>query len=243
MKNSTKYLLAALLVLLASLTAYNMALRTEYHKGTYKDPLRDYTTLQFQDFTEVAVPAAGIVGVKVESGPFKVRINPLAAKYVQLRKQGSKLIITATFPEERTYLGHGDVVVITCPHLVALSTDAQYQEKGKLHTDKYQENPLSRGVLVQGFSQDSLRLLQDKASRIELAGNHLKYLQAAAGATAGSHATLQINPDNHIAAANLAVQHQSELIMSNVAISQLRYQFADSAKATLTGAALASFVK
>jgi hypothetical protein len=243
MKNSTKYLLAALLVLLASLTAYNMALRTEYHKGTYKDPLRDFETLSFKDFTEVAVPAASIVGVKIASGPFKVRLNPLVAKYVHLRQQGSKLIITAAFPDERPYLGHGEAVVISCPQLVALNTDAQYQAKGQLHLDKKQDYPLSRGVLVQGFTQDTLHLRQDKASRIELAGNHLHYLQAAAGPTSGSHATLQINPDNRIAAANLTLQHQSELILNNVAIPQLRYQFADSAKATLTGAALGSFIK
>ena len=91
--------------------------------------------------------------------------------------------------------------------------------------------------------QDSLTLHQDKASRIELAGNQLGNLRAAAGATPGSHATLQINPDNHIGAASLAIEHQSELILNNVAISRLRYHFADSAKATVTGAALRSFAK
>jgi hypothetical protein len=243
MKNSNKYLLAALLVLLTSLTAYNMALRTEYRKGTYKDPLRDYTTLHFQDFTKVSVPAASVVGVKIVSGPFKVRINPQVSKYVQVRQQGSQLLITAVFPEDREYLGRNESVVISCPQLAVLATDAEYQTKGQLHLDKNQENPLSRGVLVQGFTQDSLSLRQDKASKIELTGNRLGSLRATAGATPGSHATLQINPGNRIGAASLAIGHQSELILNNVAISRLRYHFADSAKVTLTGAALGSFAK
>jgi hypothetical protein len=243
MKNSNKYLLAALLVLLASLTAYNMALRTEYRKGTYKDPLRDYTVVNFQDFTEVTVPAANVVGVKIVSGPFKVLINPQASKYVQVRQQGSQLSITAAFPEGQEFMGRSEAVVISCPRLAVLTADAIYQMKGQPHIDKNQEYPTSKGITVQGFTQDSLSLHQDKASRIELVGNRLGSLRATAGATPGSHATLQINPDNRIGAASLAIQHKSELIMSNITIAQLRYQFADSAKATLTGAALSSFVK
>lgn len=67
MKTSTTFLLAALLVLLASLTAYNMALRAEYRSGTYKDPLRSYKVLNFKNFTEVTVPAASALSVKIGS--------------------------------------------------------------------------------------------------------------------------------------------------------------------------------
>jgi hypothetical protein len=243
MKNSNKYLLAALLVLLTSLTAYNMALRTEYRKGTYKDPLRDFTALPFQDFTEVTVPAASVVRVKIVSGPFKVRINPQASKYVQVRQQGKQLSITAAFPEGQEYLGRNEAVVISCPQLAVLTADAIYQDKGQPHVDKSQGNPMSKGIVVQGFMQDSLTLRQDRASRIELVGNHLGSLRATAGPTPGSHATLQINADNRIGAASLAIERQSELIVNDVAIARLQYHFADSAKATLTGAALKSFAK
>jgi hypothetical protein len=236
MKNSNKYLLAALLVLLTSLTAYNMALRTEYRKGTYKDPLRDFTTLQFQDFTEVTVPAASVVRVKIVSGPFKVRINPQASKYVQVRQQGKQLSITAAFPEGQEYLGRNEAVVISCPQLAVLTADAIYQDKGQPHVDKNQENSMNKGIVVQGFMQDSLTLRQDRA-------NHLGSLRATAGPTPGSHATLQINADNRIGAASLAIERQSELIVNDVAIARLQYHFADSAKATLTGAALKSFAK
>ena len=237
MKTSVKFLLAAALVLLASLTAYNMALRAEYRSGAYRDPLRGYKVLSFKEFIKVTVPAAGILNVKIVSGPFSVRINPAVAEYVRVSQQNGSLLITAAFPDQRPYLGAAEAVVISCPRLVALTTDAVYQIEGQQHVDK--QALFMRGrTLVQGFRQDSLALQQDKASRIELTGNNLNFLRAVAGATAGSHSMLQLNKDNHIAAANLTLNHQSELILDNVAIPQLRYHFADSAKATLTGAAL-----
>jgi hypothetical protein len=242
MKNSSKYLLAAVLVLLASLTAYNMALRAEYRKGDYKDPLRGYASLGFKDFTEVAVPASSVVSVQLVRGPFSVRINPAATKYVQVRQQGGRLVVTASFPEGgRHYFGRSETVVISCPRLAALATDAEHEGEGKPIISKSFWN--SERVLVQGFMQDSLAVRADRGSRIELAGNKLAYLDVNAGASLGSRAQLQLNRDNHIAAANLTLGHQSELVLDNVTIPQLRYHFADSAKATLTGAALGSLAR
>ncbi|MFD1872411.1 hypothetical protein [Hymenobacter bucti] len=238
MKNSSKFLLAAVLVLLASLTAYNMALRTEYYLGAYKDPLRGYVDLGFKNFTTVAVPASGVVGVKIVSGPFQVRLNPRAAEYVQVRQQGSQLVVTAAFPDSRRFFGPAATVLISCPHLAALTTDAVYQASGKQVVGKNFWN--AEQVLVQGFRQDSLAVRADRGSRVELAGNYLGYLGAGAGPSLGSHTQLQLNADNRIAAADLTLGHQSELILNNLAIPQLKYHVADSAKVTLGGAALRS---
>jgi hypothetical protein len=238
MKNSSKFLLAAILVLLASLTAYNMALRTEYRKGDYTDPLRGYVNLGLKNFSEVAVPASGVVGVKLVPGPFSVRLNPRATEYVQVRQQGSRLVITAAFPGQRRYFGQAATVVISCPRLASLTTDAVYNSAGKPVIGKNFWN--GEQVLVQGFKQDSLTVRADRGSRVELAGNQLGYLGATAGASLGSHTQLQLNADNRIGAADLTLGHQSELGVSNIAIPQLRYHVADSAKVTLSGVALGS---
>lgn len=241
MKNSNRYLLAAVMVLLASLTAYNMALHTEYRKGTYKDPLHGYTTLSFQNFQEVAVPAASSASVKIVAGPFGVRVNPRAAEYIHVSQQGPRLLITANFPEAQKYLGRAETVVISCPRLTSLTTDALYQEHGKPVADKQYAG--GRRVLVQGFRQDSLTVRADRASRVELAGTTLGYLHATTGATPGSHSGLQLNADTHVAAAKLALGHQSELVLLNTFIPLLHHQLADSVKVTLTGAALGSLAK
>ncbi len=241
MKNSNKWGLAALLVLLGSLTAYNMGLRTEYRRGTYKDPLRDYAALNFKNFTEVAVPAASTASVKIVAGPFGVRVAPFATEFVHISQQGGRLVVAAAFPAQRNSLAGRDVVVISCPRLAALATDAVYQLEGQPQVDKsFSYDFGGHRVLVQGFAQDSLVLRQDRGSRVELAGNRLGYLRAVAGASAGSNSILQINSGNRIGAADLDLRHRSELLIDNVAIPRLRYHFDDSAKATLSGAALAS---
>jgi hypothetical protein len=240
MKTSVKFLLAALVVLLASLTAYNMALRAEYRSGAYKDPLRRYTTLSFKDFTEVAVPAASRLSVKIMAGPFKVWVHPEAKKFVRISQRAGRLTVALALPEQAQSLGWGETVVISCPHLAALTTDGTYEVAGQ---PQYGPTFIGRTVLVQGFVQDSLALRQDRGSRVELQNNRLGLLRAVAGRTPGSHSILQVNSGNHIAAASLSLAHQSELVLDNVRIAQLRHQFGDSAKVTLTGAALGSALK
>jgi hypothetical protein len=241
MKNSTKYLLAALLVLLASLTAYNMALRTEYHLGTYKDPLRNFTALDFKGFDEIAVPAASTLTVKIVAGPYAVHLSPEAAEYVHLRQQGRQLTVSASFPSRQEYLSRRPLLIISCPRLATLRTDAMYQQAGQPQVSKAEA--LGHSVQVQGFRQDSLSVLADHASQVELAGNKLGLLRAEAGASPGSHTMLHVGPDNHIAAASFRLKAQSELVLENTAITQLQHQFGDSAKVTLTGAALGNALK
>jgi hypothetical protein len=238
MKNSSKLVLAAVLVLLASLTAYNMALRTEYRKGDFKDPLRGFATLPLTGFSEIDVPAATTLSVRIVAGPFSVRINPRVQEFVHVRQQGTRLVIEANFPERQKFLGWGEGVVISCPRLTAVSADAVYLEAGQRRVDK--SYPDNRTVQVRGFVQDSLTVRADHGSHLELAGNQLGLLRATAGATPGSHTSLSIGADNRIAAAQLRMQHQSELKINNVLIPVLRTQFADSAQVLLSGAALRS---
>jgi hypothetical protein len=47
-------------------------------------------------------------------------------------------------------------------------------------------------------------------------------------------------PSNRIIAANLDIRHKSQLILEGATIPQLYYQFADSATATISGAALSA---
>ena len=234
MKTSNQGLLAALLLLLGALTAFNLSLRAEYRRGTYKDPLRNTTALNFKDFTQINVPAASALKVKIVAGPYGVRVSDKAAEFVKVSQQGGRLSVALAFPEERQYLGGGDVLTISCPRLDQLSASATYSVNAKPATDR-----ASRGgnVRVQGFRQDSLTLRQDQGARVELAGNQLGYLRAEAGASAGSRSVLRIEPGNRIEAADLRMQSQSELQLEG-RIGQPRYAFGDSTRASFTGSAL-----
>ncbi|OGX83650.1 hypothetical protein [Hymenobacter coccineus] len=239
MKNSNKWVLAAAVLLLASLTAFNMGLQAEYRTGNYKDPLHNFTALDFKNFTSVSVPGATALQVKIVRGPFGVRLNKDVASEVHVAQQGGQLVVTAHFKGQRQYWGQRETLLITCPRLDSLTTDAVYELDGKPQTDK--NGTLGR-VVVENFAQDSLVLRQHRTSRVFLAGNTLRYLRAEVGSGPGG-AALDLNGSNHIAAADLDVRRRGELSISNVVIPQLRYHFADSAKATLAGTALGQLVR
>ncbi len=242
MKTSNKWVLAALVLLFGALAAYNIGLRAEYRTGAYKDPLRNTKALDFKNFTEVNVQAASAMDVKIVAGPYGVRLNNEAADYVRVSQHGSRLTIALVYPNKFQYLGRGNTVTITCPQLKRLQAGAVYSAEGKPVTDKQTDSWAGHAVLVQGFVADSLALRQDYATRIELANNRLRYLRAEIGSNSGSRSVLHIARDNRIQTADLAVKHQSELVLDGK-IEQPHYFFGESARAALAGTALAELVR
>jgi hypothetical protein len=237
MKTSNKWLLAALLLLLGSLSAYNMGLRAEYASSAYKDPLRNTTTLNFKDFSEVDVQGASLMNVKVVAGPYNLRVDKKAAQYVKVSQQGARLTIALVFPKDREWLGGGEVLTITCPQLKKLTAGAEYSAAGKAQKDR---NRGRGNVRIQGFRQDSLLVQHDYSTQVELSDNQLAYLRAETGRRPGSTSVLHIEKSNRIQAADLTVQAKSELKLEAGGIDQLSTQFGDSATATLAGAGLGS---
>ncbi len=233
MKTSTSFLLAAALVLLASLTAYNMALRAEYRSGAYLNPLRNYRVLTFRGFDAVRVPSAGGLSVKIVAGPFGVHVSKQAADYVHITQQGRQLRIALAYPQQPVPLGQGETVIISCPRLAALTVVGTYSVAGQPQLTRQQAGGT---VLVQGFRQDSLALRQERSNQIRLAGNTLGRLRAVVGTLASSEPSLEIGPDNHIQAASLTVNYRGRLDLKT-AIPRLSYHFSDSATVVFSGPA------
>lgn len=236
MKTSNKIFVAAVVLLLSTLTAYNVALRAEHRTGNYKDPLHNYTTLGLRNFDAVSVPSVSGLKVKIVAGPFGVRVNKEAADFVRVTQRGQQLLVSVAYPREPEYLGRQDAVVISCPRLAALTTDGTYTLAGQPPLGKLQTGGT---VLVQGFRQDSLTLRQNRSNQIRLEGNTLGWLRAEAGTSPGSGSELQIGRDNRIQAADLTIGNQGRLEL-NTAIASLRHQFSDSATVTLSGGAARS---
>ncbi len=238
MKKSNIWLSAAFSVLLLSLSAYNLGLRAEYRRGTFRDPLRGTTALSYQGFDAVDLPAATAMSVRLTAGPYAVRVRDDAAQYLKITRQGGRLTVALVFPEERKYLGQRPAITISCPRLRELHTGGTYSEKGRVVTQTPGDNsPGGYAVRVQGFGGDSLVLRQDQASRVELSGCQLGFLRADIGRNAGSRAELAIEKDNRIAAADLRLPHRGELRLA-ARIGAPRFTAADSASVQLSGAAL-----
>ena len=241
MKNSLKILIAAGVLLFGSLGAYTAGLRAEYARGTYKDPLRNYNMLNFSNFNTIDVPAAGVMNVKVESGPFAVYVHNEDSAYVRVSQQGGRLTVALRFPDDKTHLAwreETEAVIIRCPRLDALTASTTYTVAGRPKIVWHSAHGTGGELLVQGFAQDSLRLTQNHTAHVVLAANRLGRLQAVVGATPGSSAELELRADNRLNATSLRVAGRGKLVAHNVALPALRWQLGDSARVELSGRSL-----
>ncbi|QNF33905.1 hypothetical protein HUW51_14675 [Adhaeribacter swui] len=235
-KTSTILLLTAGLILLGSLVAYNMALKTEYNKGTYKDPYRNFVTLNYRNFDQIAINPASELNVKIKAGDYKVQVHKYTKEYLSFTQNGKLLQVDLAYPKEPQMQPYGDLIVITCPNLANLKTNAFFMQNGKkvISTKSWNNST----VTVEGFEQPSLNLQQDKGTTVKLSGNKLNRLEAVVGLSTGSTAYLNLDKTNQIQEANLDIRNKSELIVENLNIPKRQYHFSDSARATFSGSAL-----
>jgi hypothetical protein len=233
MKKSNLLLLAALAVLLVSLGMYNVALKTEYGKGTYKDPFKNFKPLNIKDFQALDINAASKIQVKVMPGKFQVWVHERSTDFVQVKQVGNRLQIDASFPERE---GYGERVIITCPSIAEIKTNCFFRLKGKQEVRK--KDNYGHPVLLEGFTLDSLLLRQDNAGSIRLHKNKIGTLRSITGISDGAAPNLEIGSDNIIREANLTVRNKGKLTVNSDKIARLRYDFGDSTAITFTGATL-----
>ena len=117
MKTSNKFIFAALVLILASLTWYDVSLKAEYLSGNYKSPYSGYTHLKYTGFNIVDLNSSTAANVKFIQGPFGVWVDNSATDYVVLRQQGNQLRITAAFEDNYRWDLNPYVVIISCPIL------------------------------------------------------------------------------------------------------------------------------
>ncbi|TPE44245.1 hypothetical protein [Pontibacter mangrovi] len=240
MKTSNKLLLAAVLVLLASLAVYNVALTAEYKKGGFKNPFAGYEARGLKDFQEVSVNVGNSMSVEIVPGDFEVRVLDKVADYVKAEVRGEELVLEVAYPEEYSMPSAGPHVIISCPDLTTLKTNAVYTAGGKKIEEKaYKEwSMVHNAVTLKEMELDSLTILQDNGSAVILQGNKIGHLQATAGISSGSSPKLTVANGNTIQSAQLDIRSGSELVLDNVSIPNLTYSFSDSAKTVLSGASL-----
>jgi hypothetical protein len=236
MKTSNTLFVAAVALVLGSLATYDAALRAEYLTGHYKNPLHGYQALALRDFDAVNVPSVSGLRVKIESGPFAVRVAKEVAEYVNVTQRGQQLLVTVAYPDKPEWLGRQDAVIITCPRLTTLATEGTYTVAGKVPLEELRTGG---EVEIKGFRQDSLMLRQYQNTQIQLVNNKLAWLQASDAPRINGEPRLTIGADNRIEAADLTMKSRGHLELAT-AIPQLRYQLADSVSVVLTGAAARS---
>jgi len=237
MKTSIKLLLAAFLVVAIALFAYDKMVIAEYHTGTYKDAFRNYTDLKFKDFDTINVNSISAANVKFEQGPFRVRLCPGGDDFTRLSQDGKTLNINAVFKHAYQNNGYPYILVISCPKIAELKTNARYGTNGGFYIDTVVRNEWNmRKIWIEGFTQDSMVIREDYASRVFLSNNKIGNLNAAIGLSPASGSQLNILEKNQFGSVDLDIGNKSTLLINSVPKNNFKCHLADSARIILTGA-------
>jgi hypothetical protein len=238
MKTSTKFLFAAAVLTLLSLVVYDMMLKAAYKSGNYKDPYKNFVTLDFKDFDILDLPSSTAANVKIVQGPFSIRMDENTKDYVQVSQVGKHLRIHAAFEGNYQMNPNPYIFLISCPALSEVNTNAGYQANNMEVTDTIvREDWNMRQVLIEGFTQDSLHITQDYGSTIVFSKNHIRVINAMIGLSPRSGSNLIIQDSNVFDRAILDIKNNSKLFLDDASIKNLDWQLGDNAKLIITGKA------
>ena len=238
MKTSNKLTITAILVILISLVFYDLLLKASYTSGSYKDPFKDFTTLDFKNFNSIRLNASTAANIIVEQGPFRVRVDAIAAPLTKVSQNGETLNIDVAFPGSFENSRAAYVLIISCPNLKQFDADARYMAGDRPITDTLGSEDFKwRPSIIRGFVQDSLAITEKHASSIILTGNKIKSVHAIIGLKDESRSNMVISKDNEFQNLDLNLLNRSQLQLHEATIQNLKYQLADSARLILTGAA------
>jgi hypothetical protein len=238
MRTSNKLIIATFLLLLLSLFGYDCMLKAAYKSGDYKDPYSDFKSLDYKDFDAVDIVSSTAANVKFVQGPFSIKVGKITLDYVKIKQQGRRLQIDANFEDHYMGNSYPYIIVISCPKLAEISTNASYIANKKLIIDTTVRDDWNmRQVLIDGFKQDSLSISQDYGSTVMLANNTIRSVNAVVGKSPGSGSKFIVLKTNQFQKTNFDIRTKSRLLLNDAIIHTLSYHLADSAKLIVTGAA------
>jgi len=235
MKTSNKLIITAALLILLPLIAYDLVLRSVYIKGDYKDPYKEFVTLNYKDFNTIDLSASTAANIILTQGPYSVRMEPRASYFVKVSQTDTKLHIDAVFPGEYENSNAAYVLVISCPSLKEFNADARYMAGDMAVTDTLASADFKwRPTIISGFNLDTLTITEKHASNIILKDNKIRAIKATIGIGDKCRSNLAIERNNQFQKADLNILNDSQLLLLST-IPNLKYQLADSARLILTG--------
>jgi hypothetical protein len=228
MKTSNKLLIAIGLLIVVAIVSFNMALKAEYLKGTYKSRYYNLVPVQLKDFDAIEDYTAHETFLDVtQSNKFEVWVDKEADKDMVLSVQNHVLKIDFKTVKSKEPRNH--VIHITCPQLKSLVTEMRPGAD-----IIYTWGSVSIGI----YKQDALTINKRSPGTIYVGGNILKKLNVSM-----TDGDLTVGGTIKVDTANFDMRGYSKLTIDNIAIPKLSYKFADSAKVVLSGSSLKQLPK
>ncbi|MGZ3874058.1 MAG: hypothetical protein ACXVJD_14145 [Mucilaginibacter sp.] len=244
MRTSNKILLAALVFMIIALVLYDYQLKAAYQKGDYKNPYRNFVTLNYTGFNAIELNASTAVNIMLVKGPFKVIAAPDAIEYLKIRQRNGTLVIDANFKDNYQSGRAAYLLYISCPSLSSFKADARYIASDIAVTDTLAGDDFKwKPTVIKGFTGDSLYIREDHASNILLEYNRIGTLRAITGISKGSASNLCIGPDNQFNNTSLDIRNKSRLWIKEKNGVPLNYRLADSAKVIVNGSVQQDYKK
>ncbi len=232
MKTSNKLLIAAVLIIIVSMVGYDLALRAEYRKGTYKSRFYGFDkTTAFSGFTKIDNRAANLISIEVEHGNEPgIWMKSDWKDRIKISKIGTTLVIEAADKQASNLSPYENSITIVCSSLEQVVTKP-YQ------TSKSEEEEISSDgkITIKGFDLRSLDLHIAKGSGVVLEKNKIEQLQALVGDNLSQNATLTINSNNQINTATIKVLGRNGLRFENPKITKKDFIISDSATVSMGG--------
>ncbi|MGF7081921.1 hypothetical protein [Mucilaginibacter sp. UYCu711] len=228
MKTSNKLLIAATLMVIGSIVAFDFSLRAEYLKRDYKKRFYNKNQLSLKDFDAIEDNTANFTDLTVEQGPeFGVWIDDYDAK--------DDLIFTIDhrtlhidYKKERKINNKYSINII-CPNLKSIVT--RYKSLTAL---------VERGgvTTVSGFKQDTMNVKVNNATLLALTDNNITLLNATVNS-----GILTITQNNTINTGNFDLKADAQFNMLNTDIKNARYKHENNAALNLSGKPLELLLK
>ncbi len=231
MKTSNKLFFTAALIVIISLITYDLALRAEYKKGTYKSRFYGFEkTTAFNGFNNIDNRAANLISIQVEKGNEPgIWVKSVWKDRFNISRKGNALIINVDNKQSTRVSAYDNSITIICPSLDSVTTAPYLGKSGQnlIH---------SKGTTtVSGFTLEKLSLKISKGVDLFLERNKIADLRALVGDKSSDNAKLIISLSNQIDNATINVPGKNHLEIENSVIAKRNFTIADSATVTFSG--------
>lgn len=236
MKLSTICIIAAAIVSLGMLTAYNFSLKASYQKGGYKDRFNNLEFSNVKDLTELQINCANKFNISVEKGPKEgLWIKDELKELIKVTQVEGRLTIDMT--DEAKELGYrideGDIILFS-NSLNTINTVA-YFNKEQMENKWFFNNGEIR---IKGLTGDLLDLRIGRFTSVYMDHVKVATLKARVGEAGSEGSSLTVDSANHIAFADLSIPGTNKIELLNPKIIKTHYNLSDSATVSLNGEAL-----
>ena len=234
MKTSNKLFIAAILIIILSMVAYDFALRAEYLKGEYKSRFYEKEKLGFNGFKSIDNRAANYLPITIERGDhFGVWIDKNLKDRIKISKIGDQLIIDVIDRNSPKIIPYSNSVTIICPSINEITMQPLLLVK-----ENQEIYPSDATTNLSGFNQQNLSLIVNESTHLSLEKNKIENLNAIVGTNSSKHAYLFIASNNQIGNANINVLGKNQLVIENPKIEKTNFTISDSANVSLGGSTL-----